>query len=96
MIAPNPDTEHEPTTACAEVHCHWHNVDETGTTTLSIICYECGHLFLDEAALQAAYAANWPECKEVHIHDPEFCLPALDAVPDADDIPFCPFCSHSF
>lgn len=45
--------EHEPTDACIDVHCHWHNVDELGTGYIT--CGECGHLYRTARDLRRAY-----------------------------------------
>lgn len=34
---------HEPTDACAPIHCYWHCIDEPGPAEKT--CFECGHRY---------------------------------------------------
>ena len=82
-IAPDLVNPHEPSEACADTHCYWHNVDEPSTGACRI-CGECGHVFGSPENLRAEWKANAP---------PEL---ARQDVPPADEITFCPLCAHSF
>lgn len=85
-------TEHEPSDACFEDHCHWHNVDEPGPGYIT--CLECGHLYRTARELRRAYRRQ------------SFTIPRYD-VPwwritwrawtiRARDISFCQECIHDF
>lgn len=51
--------QHEVTAACADVHCHTHNVDELVELAASIVCGECGHVFKDGDDLLAVTRKRW-------------------------------------
>ena len=72
---------HEPTAACGDFHCCWHNVDEA--TEGYRLCYECKHMYLTEAELVAAY------------FDRMVAVAATKRIA-GDTIVFCPLCSHDF
>jgi hypothetical protein len=83
---------HEPTAACEQDHCAWHNEDEPATGVADgVLCHECLHWYPTEAALIEAHADRL----------------AADVVPSVDrafliantrveDIHSCPLCSHDF
>jgi hypothetical protein len=74
---------HEPTTACADYHCFWHNIDEP--TEGYRLCYECMHMYPTEAELIGAYWDAFPED-----------TPLIMAPLSGATITFCPLCSHDF
>lgn len=85
---------HEPTDACADVHCHAHGVDEPGPHFR--VCGECGHgwptaeaLLADHAALVEQLNADLPPPP----WDPEWYAPAV-AETDPEEIRACPHCAH--
>ena len=54
MTAPLILVPHEPTNACAAVHCHSHHVDEPSLPAY-VACNECGHVYRTSGELRAAY-----------------------------------------
>lgn len=85
--------QHEPTDACASVHCHSHHVDEN-PGRYYIGCYECGHVYRTARELRRAYRRQ------------SFTIPRYD-IPwwritwraltiRARDIHFCQECIHDF
>lgn len=90
--------QHEPTDACADMHCHWHNVDEDDTGAY-VVCLECGHVYPTKRALRSAYrrqVAPWRG--RVFTSD----VPSWRLwwrwlfPPRAGRIWFCQVCSHDF
>jgi len=81
---------HEPTRACDQDHCHFHNEDEPQTDlTTGTLCGECFHWFPTEAALIEAHAERM--AAEVV---PSVSKPFLIANTRVEDIHVCPFCAH--
>jgi hypothetical protein len=74
---------HDPTEACADVHCYFHGVDEPGTGYRT--CLECKHLYRTVQELQAEWQANVPSP-----------LPDISGPPPPEEIHFCPLCAHDF
>jgi hypothetical protein len=75
------DEPHEPTEECQLWHCAWHNVDEDAVGYR--LCGECLHTYPTAAELIFEYWANAPDD-----------LPYAEIT--ADQILFCPLCSHDF
>lgn len=83
---------HEPTDACADVHCYSCHLDESGAGY--IVCLECGHIYRTARDLRRAYR------REV-LRRPGFGAPrwwriwrALTV--RASRITFCQECIHDF
>jgi hypothetical protein len=96
------DQHHVGSPECRERdHCHVHEVDEPhpddlGTGEAYRICFECGHVYLTEHDLEAAYAREarraWQAQEKI---DPG----ADNGIPQtlpADEIGFCQECVHDF
>jgi hypothetical protein len=84
--------EHQPTTECLPVHCHWHNVDEPGTGYIS--CPECGHLYRTPGELRRAYRRHM-------LTRPNWGVPLWPRLwaaltVRASRITFCQECIHDF
>jgi hypothetical protein len=82
-IAPDLFNPHEPDEMCGDMHCYFHHVDEPRERD-ALICGECGHVFLSPENLRLEWLTNAPPDLEGQ------------AAPPADEIDFCPLCSHSF
>ncbi|HWO66057.1 MAG TPA: hypothetical protein VNO31_39100 [Umezawaea sp.] len=76
---------HEPTQACEQDHCYWHNEDEPATGVADgVLCHECLHWFPTVQAVR--------ECEaELRVR---LGLP-LKVITD-DELTSCPLCGHSF
>jgi hypothetical protein len=62
-------------------HCHWHEAHEpVPPGGAHMICFECGHVYPDRAALVQAYVDGAPGAP---VNVPEH-------------IAFCPLCMHDF
>lgn len=86
MSEPDLVNAHEPTEACAAVHCWWHNADEPSEGAYRV-CFECRHTYPTAEALRQA----WTE--EV---GPAYAPGPAPAPPPADEILACPLCSHDW
>lgn len=86
---------HAPSGACQYDHCAYHNVDEpvpaSGEAPGAQICIECWHYYPSGEALVAEYLRVRDEITEAR---PEW----ADVPPprSAEEIYFCPLCSHDF
>lgn len=65
----------------SRLHCAWHQVDEPGQGACQT-CLECGHAYMTEADLIAAWNAEWGQCG----HDRE----------PGELPPGCAFCGHDW
>jgi hypothetical protein len=93
---------HDPTEDCWEYHCAMHDVDEWlvpgAKYTYVIRCGECGHLYDSKFALSWAFFKElWPAMRKTPYQDRVPLLTRLgNAIRKADDITFCPLCTHDF
>lgn len=77
---------HEPTDACRDDHCAYHNDDEPATKETYRICAECFHAFQTAEDLQNAYVDQMVAID-----------PAVSrALPHPNRILFCPLCTHDW
>lgn len=75
---------HEPSDACAAVHCWGHDVDEDSEGAWRV-CFECKHAYRSPDELQREWVANAP---------PD--LPDRETPPPVERIYFCPLCMHDW
>lgn len=89
-------TPHQMTTACADVHCFAHNVDEPQPGWL--VCFECGHVYPTPRALRRDYRrAFWRAARDDRFDR----LPVWRRVwrvliVRASRVYFCQHCLHNF
>ncbi len=84
---------HEPSRACDNLHCYVHHVDELFDAFR--VCFECKHAYRTERELIDTFNAVMTQA------DAEAAANGwapLEFVPvdDAEQIFFCPFCTHDF
>ena len=82
-VAPDPASVHEPTEACAAVHCWSHDVDEPDPVAWRI-CFECHHVYPGPEDLQREWTENAPP----DLRD--------GPAPPVEDIYFCPLFLHDW
>lgn len=80
---------HYPTWRCAKIHCYIHNVDEDAGKYY-LRCFECQHMYLTKRDLRHDYRQIGRQLDSL-LRDR---IRALFT--RADDIMFCPACSHDF
>lgn len=87
--------QHEPSNACATIHCHSHHVDEPGPG--HIICGECGHVYRTAGELRRAYRREVVRgLRFAGPGDPWLRRLVKALAVRARDIRFCQECIHDF
>lgn len=93
---------HEPTDACGDAHCFWHNVDEPWPAGGAYIaCMECRHVYRRARDLRRAYRRElrlmwWdiPDGWRPYVLRLRWWRNYLTA--RASRIDFCQYCTHDF
>jgi hypothetical protein len=96
-MAGSTSEQHWETDACTAVHCCYHHVDEPPPEGGAYfqVCFECKHGYMTEQELVDTFNAvmrQMNEDAEKNGWTPIEFVP----VDDADQIFFCPLCSHDW